>query len=47
VLELFPPDRVYVIPDWGLKTRNGDESNAKLQVMVDARRSMKRELGIE
>jgi 5-methyltetrahydropteroyltriglutamate--homocysteine methyltransferase len=47
VLALFPLDRVYVIPDCGVKRRTRDESKAKLQVVVDVRRSMMRDMGIE
>lgn len=45
-LELLPPERVWVYPDCGLKTRTVDESEQKLQVMVDAVRDVKKELGI-
>ncbi len=47
VLELFPPERVWVLPDCGLKTRTVEESEAKLKVMVEAVRDIKRELEIE
>jgi 5-methyltetrahydropteroyltriglutamate--homocysteine methyltransferase len=47
VLELFPPERVWVLPDCGLKTRTVEESEAKLKVMVEAVRDLKRELEIE
>jgi len=47
VLELLPPERVWVYPDCGLKTRTTEEAEAKLQVMVDAVREIKRELEIE
>ncbi|MCI0839768.1 MAG: methionine synthase, partial [Chloroflexi bacterium] len=46
VLELFPPERVWVLPDCGLKTRTVEESEAKLKVMVEAVRDIKRELEI-
>jgi 5-methyltetrahydropteroyltriglutamate--homocysteine methyltransferase len=45
-LELIPPERVWIYPDCGLKTRTVEESEAKLQVMVDAVRDIKREIGI-
>jgi 5-methyltetrahydropteroyltriglutamate--homocysteine methyltransferase len=47
VLEVFPPQKVYVIPDCGLKTRTWDEAADKLRVMVQATRKIKQELGIE
>jgi 5-methyltetrahydropteroyltriglutamate--homocysteine methyltransferase len=46
-LKLFPPERLWIYPDCGLKTRTTDEAEAKLQVMVDAVRDIKRELEIE
>jgi 5-methyltetrahydropteroyltriglutamate--homocysteine methyltransferase len=46
-LELLPPERLWILPDCGLKTRTVEESEAKLRVMVDAVRDIKRELGIE
>src|SRR6266542_2465157 len=46
-LKLFPPERLWIYPDCGLKTRTTDEAEAKLQVMVDAERDIKRELEIE
>ena len=46
-LELLPPDRIYVNPDCGLKTRTWQESRDKLAVMVEAVRQVKRENGIE
>jgi 5-methyltetrahydropteroyltriglutamate--homocysteine methyltransferase len=47
VLEIFSPDKVYVIPDCGLKTRTWDEAADKLRVMVQATREIKQEIGIE
>src|SRR5439155_1438783 len=46
-LKLFPPERLWIYPDCGLKTRTTDEAEAKLQVMVDAVRDIKRELEID
>jgi 5-methyltetrahydropteroyltriglutamate--homocysteine methyltransferase len=46
VLEILPPERVTVNPDCGLKTRTWDEAAAKLRVMVEAVREVKRERGI-
>jgi 5-methyltetrahydropteroyltriglutamate--homocysteine methyltransferase len=46
-LEILPPERVTVNPDCGLKTRTWDEAAAKLRVMVEATRQVKKERGIE
>ena len=46
-LELIPPERLYIDPDCGLKTRLEDESIAKLRNMVQAVREVKQELGLE
>ena len=46
-LKLFSPERLWIYPDCGLKTRTTDEAEAKLQVMVDAVRDIKRELEID
>ncbi|HEY8490668.1 MAG TPA: methionine synthase [Dehalococcoidia bacterium] len=46
-LEFIPPERIYVDPDCGLKTRTPEEARAKLAVMVEAVRQVKRERGIE
>ncbi|MBI4234336.1 MAG: methionine synthase, partial [Chloroflexi bacterium] len=46
-LEVFPPERLYIDPDCGLKTRTEEESVAKLRVMVTAVREVKQEQGIE
>jgi 5-methyltetrahydropteroyltriglutamate--homocysteine methyltransferase len=46
-LKRLPPDRLWIYPDCGLKTRTVEESEAKLRVMVDAVRDIKRELGID
>jgi 5-methyltetrahydropteroyltriglutamate--homocysteine methyltransferase len=46
-LKRLPPDRLWIYPDCGLKTRTVEESEAKLRVMVDAVRGIKRELGID
>ncbi|MBI2861425.1 MAG: methionine synthase [Chloroflexi bacterium] len=45
-LELLPPDRIYVDPDCGLKTRTVEESKAKLSVMQEAVNELKAELGL-
>jgi 5-methyltetrahydropteroyltriglutamate--homocysteine methyltransferase len=46
-LEVVPPERLYIDPDCGLKTRPWDEAAAKLRVMVEAVGQVRRELGIE
>jgi 5-methyltetrahydropteroyltriglutamate--homocysteine methyltransferase len=46
-LEVLPPERLYIDPDCGLKTRTWEEATAKLRVMVQAVREVRRELGIE
>lgn len=46
-LEVFPPERLYIDPDCGLKTRLEEEAVAKLRNMVTAVRQVKEELGIE
>jgi 5-methyltetrahydropteroyltriglutamate--homocysteine methyltransferase len=46
-LEVLPPERLYIDPDCGLKTRTWDEAQAKLRVMTRAVREVKRELEIE
>ena len=43
-LELFAPEKIYVDPDCGLKTRTSEEAFAKLKVMVEARDEVRREL---
>jgi 5-methyltetrahydropteroyltriglutamate--homocysteine methyltransferase len=45
-LEVLPPERLYIDPDCGLKTRTWEEAEAKLRVMVQAVREVKRELGL-
>jgi 5-methyltetrahydropteroyltriglutamate--homocysteine methyltransferase len=46
-LEILPPDRLYIDPDCGLKTRTWQESAAKLRVMLQAVHEVRQELGIE
>jgi|FLYL01.1.fsa_nt_gi 5-methyltetrahydropteroyltriglutamate--homocysteine methyltransferase len=46
-LKRLPPERVWILPDCGLKTRTAEEAEAKLRVMVEAVRDVKRELEIE
>jgi 5-methyltetrahydropteroyltriglutamate--homocysteine methyltransferase len=45
-LEVFPPERLWIDPDCGLKTRTVEEALAKLRVMVTAVREVKEEMGL-
>jgi 5-methyltetrahydropteroyltriglutamate--homocysteine methyltransferase len=45
-LKLFPPEKLYIDPDCGLKTRLKEEAIAKLTNMVTAVRQMREELGV-
>ncbi len=42
-LKHVPPERLWIEPDCGLKTRTPDEVRAKLQVMVSARDAVRKE----
>jgi 5-methyltetrahydropteroyltriglutamate--homocysteine methyltransferase len=44
-LEAFPPEKVYIDPDCGLKTRTLQETEHKLKVMVQAVSEIKAEMG--
>ena len=46
-LEILPPERLYIDPDCGLKTRTWEEAAEKLRVMVAGVRAVREELGIE
>ena len=46
-LEVLPPDRLYIDPDCGLKTRTVDEAKDKMRVIARAVKEVKAELGIE
>ncbi len=46
ILEKLPPERVWVDPDCGLKTRTEDETISKLKVIVEAAREVRRERGV-
>jgi 5-methyltetrahydropteroyltriglutamate--homocysteine methyltransferase len=46
-LEVLPPERLYIDPDCGLKTRTWQEAEAKLRVMVQAVREVKQGLGLD
>lgn len=45
-LQVFAPERTYIDPDCGLKTRTWEEAKAKLKAMVEATREVKQELGL-
>ncbi len=45
-LPLFDPQKLYIDPDCGLKTRTVDEAKEKLSVMVQAVRAVKAEHGL-
>jgi 5-methyltetrahydropteroyltriglutamate--homocysteine methyltransferase len=45
-LEVLPPERVFVDPDCGLKTRTVEEARAKMQAIVEGSRRVRQELGI-
>ena len=46
-LDVLSPERLYIDPDCGLKTRSEEESVAKLQIISTAVKEVKVELGIE
>ena len=45
-LEIFAPEKLYIDPDCGLKTRTVEEAQAKLRVMVSATRDAKAAHGL-
>lgn len=45
-LKFIPPERLYVDPDCGLKTRTREEAIAKLEVIQRARDGARRQLGL-
>ncbi len=45
-LDLFPPERLWISPDCGLKTRTVEEAQGKLKSMVDATRTLRETLGV-
>ena len=45
-LEFFAPDKLYVDPDCGLKTRTVEEAKEKLRVMVNATRAVREARGL-
>ena len=46
-LEVLPPDRLYIDPDCGLKTRSWEEAAAKLRVLMQAVHAVRQEIGLE
>ena len=46
-LEILPPERLFIDPDCGLKTRQEDEATGKLRNMMEAVAAVKKERGIE
>jgi 5-methyltetrahydropteroyltriglutamate--homocysteine methyltransferase len=47
VMKYIPPERIFVDPDCGLKTRTWEESAAKIRVMMEGVKRVKAEYGIE
>jgi 5-methyltetrahydropteroyltriglutamate--homocysteine methyltransferase len=45
-LEVLPPERVFIDPDCGLKTRTVEEAEAKMRAIVEGARRVREELGI-
>ncbi len=46
-LEVFPPERLYIKPDCGLKTRQEGEAIDKLKAMMTAVKEIKKEMDLE
>jgi 5-methyltetrahydropteroyltriglutamate--homocysteine methyltransferase len=46
-LEVIPPERTFVDPDCGLKTRTVDEAREKLRVVVEGTRRVRQEVGLQ
>ncbi len=46
-LQIFKPDKLYIDPDCGLKTRTVEEAQSKLRVMVAATRAVKEAHGLK
>jgi 5-methyltetrahydropteroyltriglutamate--homocysteine methyltransferase len=46
-LDVLPPERLFIDPDCGLKTRTWDEAADKLRVMMQGVRQLRSELGLE
>ena len=45
-LGVIPPERTFVDPDCGLKTRTVDEAKEKLRVVVEGTRRVRAEMGL-
>ena len=45
VLKFFPPEKVWIDPDCGLRTRAIEEARSQLKIMVEAAKEMRQELG--
>ena len=45
-LEIMPPERLWIYPDCGLKTRTEDESLAKIRNVMEAVRRVRRDLDL-
>jgi 5-methyltetrahydropteroyltriglutamate--homocysteine methyltransferase len=45
VLETVPPERLWIVPDCGLKTRTAEQTRGKLESMVEAARAVGESLG--
>ncbi|MBI4498238.1 MAG: methionine synthase, partial [Chloroflexi bacterium] len=45
-LELLPPERIYVKPDCGLKTRTVEEAKEKMRVVAEAARQVRKDIGL-
>jgi 5-methyltetrahydropteroyltriglutamate--homocysteine methyltransferase len=46
-LKLIPPERLYIDPDCGLKTRRVEEAIEKMRVLVDSAKEIRRELEVK
>ncbi len=46
VLEVLPPERVWINPDCGLKTRTLDEARGKLEAMMEAVKGVRKDRGL-
>ncbi|MDX1388821.1 MAG: methionine synthase [Acidobacteriota bacterium] len=46
VLEVVPPERVWINPDCGLKTRTIDEARGKLEAMMEAVKAVRKQRGL-
>lgn len=46
-MKQIPPDKIFVDPDCGLKTRTVEEAKAKLALVAEATHEIKREMGLK